>query len=479
MWNNNNVMEQSRAPLWEKIIQFNQNEGRAWLHVPTHGGGPGLPAALGQLFAAYAKFDLTELPGLDDLFHPTGVLAEAQALTAQLWQARRSYFLVNGASAGVRAMVLATCNPGDTILIARNAHGSLAQALVSVGAMPRYLPVAEVDGFPLNVTVEAVKEGFRRYPQAKALLLTSPSYFGVTANLAAIAEVVHQAQALLLVDEAHGGHLDFSDELPAAAGQFCDLRVQSWHKTLGALTPGAVLHWQQGQVDEDRLQTALQGVQTSSPAYPLLASLDLVRQRMALAGKELVGQMVEQAQKLREAVQAYFPLLTPPQVQPLGLGLDITRVTILTAQAGVCGLELGEKLAQQGIDLELMQPDCALAIIGPGYQEQWTEKLAKSLASLRLTPTYMLLPPLPPVPELVLTPREAAYRQHVTIPYQKAAGKVAAALVVCYPPGIPLCLPGERITSALITYLRGALQRGVIFRGLTQDGQLKVVKEVR
>ncbi|HZK25210.1 MAG TPA: aminotransferase class I/II-fold pyridoxal phosphate-dependent enzyme [Oscillospiraceae bacterium] len=471
-------MEQTRAPLWEKITEFKQKKGRVWLHVPTHGGGRGLPPLMGPIFSAYAQLDLTELPGLDDLFHATGVLAEAQDLTARLWQARRSYFLVNGASAGVRAMVLATCNPGDTILIARNAHGSLAQALVSVGVIPRYLPVAEVEGFPLNVTVEAVKEGLRRYPQAKALLLTSPSYFGVTANLAAIAEVVHQTQALLLVDEAHGGHFEFSDQLPTAAGQHCDLRVQSWHKTLGALTPGAVLHWHRGAVDEDRLQTALQGVQTSSPPYPLLVSLDLVRQRMALEGKELVGQLIEQALALRLAVGKHFPLLTPSLVQSLGFELDITRVTILTAQAGVCGLAVGQQLAQQGIDLELIQPDCVLAIVGPGYREQWTARLAKSLAGMQLTSANLQLPALPPVPELVMTPREAAYRQHVTIPYQAAAERVAAAMVVCYPPGIPLCLPGERITSALITYLTGALELGVNFRGLTKDGQLKVVKEV-
>jgi arginine decarboxylase len=472
-------MEQTRAPLWEQITQFLHREERVWLHVPTHSGGLGLPAAIKQLFAAYARCDLTELPGLDDLFQPTGVLAEAQALAARLWQARRSYFLVNGASAGVRAMVLATCNPGDTILLARNAHGSVLQALVATGAIPRYLPVAETAGFPLNVTVEAVKAGFKQYPEAKALLITSPSYFGVTADLAAIAEVVHQARALLLVDEAHGAHLDFSAALPASAGEYCDLRVQSWHKTLGALTPGAVLHWQGGDVDEERLQTALQGAQTSSPPYPLLLSLDLVRQRMALEGKTLIGEMVQQALLVRQAVEAYFPLLTPSQVQSLGFGLDITRVTMLTAQIGVCGLEAGQQLGQLGIDLELIQPDCLLAIVGPGYQTQWTEKLADSLARLQLKTADRQLPKLPPVPELVLTPREAVYRQSVLIPYQAAAGKVAAAMVVCYPPGIPLCLPGERITPALVAYLADALQQGVAFRGLTKDGQLKVVKEVK
>ncbi|MCR3921016.1 MAG: aminotransferase class I/II-fold pyridoxal phosphate-dependent enzyme [Firmicutes bacterium] len=469
-------MEQSSAPLWEQLKQFQEKE-RIWLHVPAHSGGFGLPLEMATDFSTYARFDLTELPGLDDLHHPSGVIAQAQALAAQVWQAKQSYFLVNGASAGVRAMVLATCNPGDTILIPRNAHGSLYHALVFSGAIPRYLPIAEGDGFPLNVTVEAVSEGFKRYPEAKALFLTSPSYFGVTANIGKIAAIVRQAKAYLLVDEAHGGHLDFSVQLPSSAALFCDMRVQSWHKTLGALTPGAVLHCHSERVDKKRLLMALHGVQTSSPPYPLLASLDLVRQRMALTGEEVVQSVVATAATVRKLLASHFPLLTREDVKMQGFDLDVTRITLLTAQVGLSGIDIGHQLASKGIDIELALPDCVLAIVGLGYKKEGNRRLATVLDALIATKGDVAMLPLPDLPELVLTPRQAAYRRVVGIQLSEAEGSIAATTVVSYPPGIPLLLPGERISCELIGYIENALECGVILRGLDNCQHIQVCKD--
>ncbi|NLZ38006.1 MAG: aminotransferase class I/II-fold pyridoxal phosphate-dependent enzyme [Firmicutes bacterium] len=466
-------MEQTKAPLWEKLIQFQQKE-RLWLHVPAHGGGAGLPEEIQASFASYAQLDLTELPGLDDLFQPTGVIAEAQALAAQLFGAKRSYFLAGGASAVVRAMILAVCNPGDVIIIPRNAHASVYQALVFSGAVPYYLPTAEKNGVPLNVTVTAVESAFQRYPNAKALFLTSPSYYGVAADLKGIAAVVRRYRAYLLVDEAHGAHFDFSAVLPDSAARYCDLRVQSWHKTLGSLTPGAVLHWHGGDFSEERLLQALQGLQTSSPPYPLLASLDLTRKKMALQGKELVDKMVENALKIRGALKGSFPFLARRDVQEQGFDLDITRLTLLTAEAGICGLAAGLSLHAAGIDVELIQPHCLLAILGPSVQKKWTARLLKAIKQLQPTGFLPSVASYPALPEVVISPRQAAYCRHREVHFTQAVGLVAAAAVVCYPPGIPLLVPGERITPAICDYLQAALQQGVQFRGLTASGQIKV-----
>ena len=473
MWKNKKVMKQTSAPLWEKLLQFQQKE-RIWLHVPAHGGGAGLPDEVKAQFTAYAQFDVTELPGLDDLFNPTGVIAEAHALAAQLFGAKRSFFLAGGASAGVRAMVLATCDPGDIILVPRNAHASLYHALVFSGATPYYLPIAEKNGVPLNVTAAAVERAFQRHPNAKALFLTSPSYFGVTADIEAIAAIVRQHQAYLLVDEAHGAHFDFSSALPVSAAKFCDLRVQSWHKTLGALTPGAVLHWQDGGIDEERLQQALQGVQTSSPPYPLLASLDLTRKKMALEGSEIAGRMVENAMEVRAALKSFFPFLTRLEVQEQGFDLDVTRLTLLTAVAGISGIAAGRYLNAAGINLELILPHCLLALLGPAFQKDWTARLLTTIRQLQPSAALSPMAVYPALPEVVIPPRQAAYCRHIEVNIEQAEGAIAAATVVCYPPGIPLLVPGERITPAVCAYLQAALQQGVQFRGLTASGQIKV-----
>lgn len=467
-------MDQSRLPIWEQVNKY-QDKDRVRLHFPGHGGGPGLPAGVaGAAFAKVARLDLTELPKLDDLHNPTGAIAEAQALAAALFGADKTYFLVNGSSAGVLAMVLAACNPGDLILAPRNAHGSFYHALIFSGALPHYLPVAEQSGVLLNVAPEDVAKAFARHPQAKALFLTSPSYNGVCADVAEIAGIARRHGALLLLDEAHGAHLGFSRCLPATFGQLADLRVQSWHKTLAALTPGAVLHQHGLRVDSHRLRSALQWVQTSSPSYPLLLSLDAVRRQMALEGSSVAEEMAANAEELRAAIAGLLPLLTEADL-PAGFRLDITRLTVLTGQAGVCGFTAARQLAKQGIDVELAQARSLLAVVGPGFQTEKIERVALAFKGLvrQEAEKMSAMPPLPQV-EVVLSPREAFYGASGYAAPEDALGKIAAETVAAYPPGLPLLAPGERITEEVIAYLQGAGAAGVCFRGLDREGRIRI-----
>jgi len=468
-------MDQSRLPIWEQVKKY-QPKSRVWLHFPGHGGGLGLPAGeAAAAFAEVARLDLTELPELDDLHNPTGAIAEAQELAADVWHADKTYFLVNGSSAGVLAMLLATCNPGELILAPRNAHGSFYHALILSGAAPRYLPVAEQNGLPLNVTPGAVEEAFARHPQAKAFFLTSPGYNGICAEVAKIAAIVRSHGALLLLDEAHGAHLGFSRSLPATSGHLADLRVQSWHKTLAALTPGAVLHQHGVRVDQHRLRAAMQLVQTSSPSYPLLLSLDAVRREMALGGEAVADEMAGKARQLRSAVARLLPVLTEADLAPAGFQLDTTRVTVLTGQAGVCSLAAARRLAQLGIDLELVQAGALLAVVGPGFHVKDVKRVVTALSGLtqQRAERNEALPPLPQA-DVVLTPREAFYCGSRYTALQDARGKIAAATVASYPPGMPLVAPGERITDDVITYIQEASRAGVCFRGLDGDGRIKI-----
>jgi arginine/lysine/ornithine decarboxylase len=471
-------MKQQNAPLLKKIRAQVKLE-RIRFHVPAHGGGPGLPPGLRRILAGYAALDLTELPGLDDLHQPRGAIAAAERLAAELFGADGTYFLAGGASAGVAAMLLAACNPGDVVLVPRNAHGSVYHGLILSGAVPRYLPVAQSGTLPLNVTAAQVREGLAQNPGARAVLLTSPGYHGVCADLAEIGAMVRARGALLLLDEAHGAHLRFHHGLPSHPTEVSDLCVQSWHKTLGALTPGAVLHRYGNRSCPERLRLALQWVQTSSPPYPLLLSLDAVRRHMALRGRRAFGRVLWAARVIRRALDGYLPLLTREAVRDIGFDLDPTRLTVLCGEAGWCGLAAARSLQSAGVEAEMAFPDHFLLICGLGTGRRevfWTLRALRQLKPVAKTSPERL--PALPVPRAAITPREAAFLPARRVVLAQAAGQVAAAPVVAYPPGIPVLAPGEMITGDICAYLQAARSAGVRWRGLDDAGRLLVCKGV-
>ena len=463
-------MEQLRLPIWEEVKKYH-TDSRVWLHVPGHGGGPGLPPAAVSALGDIARYDLTELPGLDDLFCASGAIAEAQFLAAEVWHATRSNFMVNGSSAGVLAMVLASCNPEDVILAPRNAHASFYHAIILAGANPVYLPVSQQGTLPLNVDVETVAVAFATNPKAKALFLTSPTYLGVCSNLVEIEKIVRRHQALFLVDEAHGAHLGFFSGLPSSA-TMSDLRVQSWHKTLGALTPGAVLHQTGSRIDEFRLETALQWVQTSSPSYPVLLSLDAVRHHMAQQGCSVAQSMSESAQEIRHLLYGKIPLLDEQMAAVAGCCLDQTKITVLTSELGVSGIKAAQQLSLQGIDIEYAQGGHLLLVVSPGFKKKDTQRVVEAIMRLpQSTDAGELLQP--PFPEVVINPRKAYYGKSELMSPVDAIGRVAAGMVVSYPPGIPLLAPGELITKEIVAHLFSACAAGVHFRGLDEKGRIR------
>lgn len=470
-------MEQLRLPIWEEVKKYH-TESRVWLHVPGHGGGPGLPPAAVSAFSQMARYDLTELPGLDDLFCASGAIAEAQALAAAVWHAKRAYFMVNGSSAGILAMILATCDPEDIIIAPRNAHASFYHAIILSGANPVYLPVTQCGALPLNVSADAVTTAFATHTKAKALFLTSPTYLGICPNLIKIEEVVRKHHALLLVDEAHGAHLGFFPSLPSSAVA-SDLRVQSWHKTLGALTPGAVLFQAGSRIDEFRLQATLQWAQTSSPSYPVLLSLDAVRHHMAQQGCEVAQAMFESAQEIRHQLHGKIPLLDEQMAGAAGCCLDQTKITLLTREMGANGITAAVLLSQQGIDIEYAQGGYLLAVVSPGFKKKDTQRVVEAMMRL---PQYADNAPdlSPPFPEVVMNPRRAFYAKSEFISPNDAMNRVSAGMVVTYPPGVPLLAPGELITGEIVEYLVSACAAGMHFRGLDEKGRIRVcVSEVQ
>lgn len=468
-------------PLWE-CVKRHAASGRLRLHVPAHRGGSGLPESIAEAFAGVARHDLTELPGLDDLHNPGGAIARAQRLAARLWQVDNCFFLVNGATSGILAMILAACAPGDVILVARNAHASVYYGLALSGAVPRYIPVQSTEeGFPLNVTLQAVKEALARYPGAKALVLTSPTYYGVCSDLEKISAAAQEAGVPLLLDEAHGAHFLFHGELPPAGTRFADLSVLSWHKSLGALTPGAVLLHKGGKINLFRLKGALKAVQSSSPSYPVMCSLDAVRAQMSDRGREMMAESLAAAKFLRGILRASgWALLERETLQEQGFDLDPTRLTVLTGRHGKNGIVAAGELSERGVDVELAGPDHFLAIVGPGFRKREAAKAASAFAALgreKKTGKPGVIAPCP-VPEQVLTPREAFFREPEAVPLPEAAGRIAAEIVGAFPPGIPLLVPGERISGEALDHIVRSLKLGVQVRGVDAAGQIMVCREV-
>ncbi|HEY9838351.1 MAG TPA: aminotransferase class I/II-fold pyridoxal phosphate-dependent enzyme, partial [Vampirovibrionales bacterium] len=433
--------------------------------------------------------DLPELPDLDNLFAPTGAIALAQKLAAHAFGASQTWFLVNGSTAGIIAAILATVRPGDKIILPRNVHQSVISGLILSGALPVFIS-PEFDpvwGLALSITPASVTEALAAHPDAKAVMMVYPTYQGVCGDIQAIARVTHQFGIPLLVDEAHGPHFAFHPELPTPAlVAGADLSVQSIHKVLGAMTQASMLHIQGDRIDVNRLSQSLQVMQSTSPSYLLLASLDAARQQMALQGQELMTQTLALGSRAREEI-AQIPglaVLTPPEPKIPGfVAGDRTRLTVGVWEWGLSGYEVDEMLQDRfGVTCELPSPDHLTFIISLGNTEADIDQLLQGF--LTLSQEYyhnrrsVSLHPTPPSPALSLSPRNAFFAEVEAIPITEAIARVSAELVCPYPPGIPILMPGERITLEAVAYLQQVLIEGGILTGCS-DPTLATLKVVR
>jgi len=434
------------------------------LHVPGHKGGVGLDAELAPWLSKAAMLDLTELDGLDSLHAPLGPIADAQALAAQLWRADKTFFLVGGSTVGVHAMILASCKAGDTLLLPRDAHMSAHGGLILSGAKPRYLePAPTGHGSWGPPDLDALADALSRH-RPKAVLLTRPSYCGDVTDLRPYAERIHEAGALLLVDEAHGAHLGLHPALPASALALgADAVVQSTHKMLGALTPGAMLHLAAKGLDPARVQHALSLLQTTSPSYLILASLDAARRHEATSPPARWEAPLRWAADAREALAKLPGLRVLPPGDPLKIAVDVRN-------AGLDGYEAADFLAEAGVIIEHATHRLVVAFMGPGTHESDLHALIEAfrkLSSEAKRPESPLLadPAMPPLPPMVVTPRDAFFAESREVPWASSVGQVAAELVCPYPPGAPALVPGERITQEVVEYLDGMRALGAQLAG--------------
>lgn len=466
-----NSLKQERMPVHEALINW-QNRGIVRLHMPAHKGTPQPPEMKTFFTTLGLACDLPSMDATDNWFHPTGCIREAQRLAADLYGAADTFYLVNGSTIGVQAMLLAAVSPGEEIVTSRHMHLSAFSALVLTGAVPRYLPCRWVEAAgPIPATTDEVAAYLTQYPNARAVLLTNPTYYGVGRDLESIARLCRNRGVALLVDEAHGAHLHWlpPGNLRSALDCGADLVVQSVHKTVGSLVGTAQLHRSTTSlIPKERLQAALNLLQSTSSSYLLLASLDIVRRWTWKHGYSLFHDVVSLTTNLRERIAAVdglrvldvnrFPSLGGCIIDPLRLTIDVSGLAL-------SGFEVERILLDQ---FQLYGEFCDLRnvvfALGPGDTSEIVGRLEHAMRSVaasvvhrdRCIETY---PRCSRPPPLVLLPREAVFRQKKRVPIDDAIGRISGETISVYPPGIPLICPGERFTADVIGSLTDLIEQ--------------------
>jgi arginine decarboxylase len=403
------MLNQNQTPLLDTLTTCAARQ-EAPFYTPGHKRGGGISPKLADYFGkALFRADLPELEELDNLFAPSGVIQQAQQLAAEAFGAAQTWFLVNGSTCGIEAAILATCNAGDKIILPRNVHSSAIAGLILSSAIPVFV-YPEYDSvldIAHSINPSAIEAALREHPDAKAVMMVYPTYYGVCGDVSAIASLCHDYNIPLLVDEAHGAHFAFHPQLPISAlAAGADLTVQSIHKTLGAMTQASMLHVQGDRIDRDRICKALQLVQSTSPSYILMASLDAARQQMALHGKELMSRTLQLADDARSRISQIpgLSVLNLPHPSPPLLGdgvspspirggvgerfrgfvtLDRTRLTVTVSGLGLTGFEADEILTQKfGVTAEFPSLQHLTFIISLGNTQEDIEQLVAGFAGL-------------------------------------------------------------------------------------------------
>lgn len=459
---------QTQAPLVSALCRCAARQ-HASFYTPGHKGGQGISSLHQAVFGVDVfRLDIPELPELDDLFAPESVILEAQELAAQTFGAAQTRFLVNGSTCGIEAALLATCGPGDRVIVPRNAHQSVLSGLILSGAMPAWIaPVYDSDWqLPFGVNVDDVMAALKRYPDVKAVVIVSPTYEGVCSDIGAIANAVHGYGVPLIVDAAHGPHFAFHADLPPSALSCgADIVIHSAHKVLAAFTQAALLHVQGERCDRNRLNQALRMTQSSSPSYLLLASLDAARHQMANQGQALMEKTLLLAKIARQQLHA-------SQISVLDVSLggvfqqDLTRLTVDVSALGTTGFAADAWLHERGVTAELPTLHQLTFIVSLGNSATDIEQLVQGLRQLPVTGEAnksqgWLEASMPSV-----SPRTAFFASTEICTVEHAIGRLSADTVCIYPPGIPNLMPGEPITEQILKTLIMAKASGAHLSGL-------------
>jgi len=487
------TLSQHDTPLFTGLMNHSK-KNPVQFHIPGHKKGAGMDPEFKEFIGENAlSIDLINIAPLDDLHQPKGMIKEAQDLAAKAFGADHTFFSVQGTSGAIMTMVMSVCGPGDKIIVPRNVHKSVMSAIVFSGATPVFIhpDIDENLGISHGITTDAVARALEQNPDAKGVLVINPTYFGISADLKKIVEIAHSYDVPVLVDEAHGVHIHFHDDLPLSAMQAgADLAATSVHKLGGSMTQSSVLNMKNGLVSPKRVQTILSMLTTTSTSYLLLASLDVARKRLATEGHELISRTIDLAERMRDEINGIEGLYCVGK-EILGtkatFDYDPTKLIISVKDLGISGFDAEKWLREShNIEVELSDLYNILCIITPGDTEKDASTLVSALKELteklkqdgaRDPITVML----PDIPVLSITPRDAFYAETEVIPIDETVGRTIAEFIMVYPPGIPIFIPGEIITKENIEYIKTNIEAGLPVQGPEDYDlrHLRVIKEHR
>ncbi len=475
-----NQTNQNRAPIYEALESFRQMRVVPF-DVPGHKRGRGNPELTEFLGQQCIGVDVNSMKPLDNLCHPVSVILEAEKLAADAFGAAHAFLMVGGTTSSVQSMILATCKRGDEIILPRNVHKSVINALVLCGAVPVYVN-PDVDqnlGISLGMRREHVAKAIADHPGAVAVLVNNPTYYGICSDLRAIVKMAHAAGMRCLADEAHGTHFYFGGGLPVSAmAAGADMASVSMHKSGGSLTQSSLL-LVGPNVHAGYVRQIINLTQTTSASYLLMSSLDISRRNLALRGRAVFHQVADMAEYARQEINAvggYYAFGRELMNGDSVFDFDTTKLSVHTLDIGLAGIEVYDILRDEyDIQIEFGDIGNILAYLSMGDRPQEVERLVSALAEIRrryqrdqtglLSQEYV-------EPEVVASPQEAFYAEKLSLPLAETQGRVCSEFVMCYPPGIPLLAPGERVTAEILEHIWYAKEKGCSMTG-SEDPELE------
>ena len=474
------MKSQERAPIYEALQEFRKMRVVPF-DVPGHKRGRGNPELAMLLGDRCVNMDVNSMKPLDNLCHPVSVIREAEELAAEAFGAAHAFLMVGGTTSAVQSMILTVAKRGEKVILPRNVHRSVMGAMVLCGAVPVYVnPDSDVElGIPLGMSVASVKKAIQDNPDAKAILVNNPTYYGICSDLRAIVQLAHQNGMYCIADEAHGTHFYFGDGLPVSAMEAgADMAAVSMHKSGGSLTQSSMLLIGPN-IQEGYVRQIINLTQTTSASYLLLSSLDISRRNLALRGKETFAEVIRLAEYARREINligGYYAYSKEICNGDSVYDFDVTKLSVNTLNIGLAGIEVYDLLRDEyGIQIEFGDLGNILAYISIGDRPMDIERLVSALSEVRrrfgktktnlFTQEYI-------EPDVCVSPQEAFYAEKESLPIDATEGRICSEFVMCYPPGIPILAPGERITKKILEYIAYAKAKGCSMTG-TEDAAIE------
>ncbi len=466
-------LDHNRAPIHEALEAFRRQRVVPF-DVPGHKRGRGNPELTEFLGQQCVSVDVNSMKPLDNLCHPISVIREAEELAADAFGAAQAFLMVGGTTSAVQSMVLTACKRGDEIILPRNVHRSVINALVLCGAIPVYVN-PDVDqnlGIALGMKREQVEKAIREHPNAVAVLVNNPTYYGICSDLQAIVKLAHDNNMLCLADEAHGTHFYFGNDLPISAmAAGADMASVSMHKSGGSLTQSSFL-LAGPNINAGYVRQIINLTQTTSASYLLMSSLDISRRNLALKGEQIFEQVRHIAEYARSEINSIggYYAFGPELINGNSIyDFDPIKLSVHTLDIGLAGIEVYDLLRDDyDIQIEFGDLGNILAYLSIGDRVQEVERLVSALAEIRrryqrdktgmLTQEYIN-------PQVIVSPQDAFYADKISLPIMETEGMVCSEFVMCYPPGIPILAPGEKITADILRYIQYAKEKGCSMTG--------------